>query len=868
VRLSPSALSRWWAETGVTLSFLPTPLTKAVLEEELPPGLVLRALIVGGDRLRCGPVPEAGFLLVNHYGPSEASVVSTVERVAEAGNPPIGRPIANTRVYVLGPNGGPVPLGVPGELCVAGAGLARGYLARPELTAERFVPDPFAILPGERMYRTGDRVRWRPEGKLDFLGRLDHQVKVRGLRIELGEIEAVLLRLPQVREAVVMTREEPPGNLRLVAYIVPAGEETPAGGELRRNLLVSLPEYMVPSAFVVLPSLPLTANGKIDRRALAAMPLPAATAADGNRAPRSYAEEVLAGIWSEIIGGTVGVRESFFDLGGHSLLAARVAFRIRSAFDVELPLQQIFVTPTVEGLAAWIEREIEIRRGVALPAIGLASHDGELPLSFGQQRLWLLDRLEPGTATFNLPAPLRLDGPLNAGALAGALAGIVERHQSLRTRFGEREGRGYQVVLPAGPLSLPVIDLSGLAAEPRQAEARRWVDEEARLPFDLTRGPLLRTTLLRLAAEEHVLLVTMHHIVTDGWSTAVFARELAALYEAAVTGGPSPLAELPLQYPDFAIWQRQALDGGTVAALLARWKERFGTVLPVLRLPTNRPRPAVPTNPGGYRSAVFPPELTESVRRLARASGTTLFMTLVAAFQALLARYSGQETVAVGSPVAGRDRAELEGLIGFFANTLVLPADLSGDPAFSEILQRVRDMALAAYDCQALPFEKLVEELQPLRDRGRSPLFQVMFLLQNAGEAAGGTAAGLTLSPITAINGTSQFDLTLAITETPRELSAIVEYNRDLFDGATIERLLEHYGRLLAAAVAEPETRLSALPPAAEELPRPAPEPALAAPPPEADTDARRDRLAARLSKLPQAQREALERRLRGGGAV
>ena len=868
VRLSPSALSRWWAETGVTLSFLPTPLTKAVLEEELPPGLVLRALIVGGDRLRCGPVPEAGFLLVNHYGPSEASVVSTVERVAEAGNPPIGRPIANTRVYVLGPNGGPVPLGVPGELCVAGAGLARGYLARPELTAERFVPDPFAILPGERMYRTGDRVRWRPEGKLDFLGRLDHQVKVRGLRIELGEIEAVLLRLPQVREAVVMTREEPPGNLRLVAYIVPAGEETPAGGELRRDLLVSLPEYMVPSAFVVLPSLPLTANGKIDRRALAAMPLPAATAADGNRAPRSYAEEVLAGIWSEIIGGTVGVRESFFDLGGHSLLAARVAFRIRSAFDVELPLQQIFVTPTVEGLAAWIEREIEIRRGVALPAIGLASHDGELPLSFGQQRLWLLDRLEPGTATFNLPAPLRLDGPLNAGALAGALAGIVERHQSLRTRFGEREGRGYQVVLPAGPLSLPVIDLSGLAAEPRQAEARRWVDEEARLPFDLTRGPLLRTTLLRLAAEEHVLLVTMHHIVTDGWSTAVFARELAALYEAAVTGGPSPLAELPLQYPDFAIWQRQALDGGTVAALLARWKERFGTVLPVLRLPTNRPRPAVPTNPGGYRSAVFPPELTESVRRLARASGTTLFMTLVAAFQALLARYSGQETVAVGSPVAGRDRAELEGLIGFFANTLVLPADLSGDPAFSEILQRVRDMALAAYDCQALPFEKLVEELQPLRDRGRSPLFQVMFLLQNAGEAAGGTAAGLTLSPITAINGTSQFDLTLAITETPRELSAIVEYNRDLFDGATIERLLEHYGRLLAAAVAEPETRLSALPPAAEELPRPAPEPALAAPPPEADTDARRDRLAARLSKLPQAQREALERRLRGGGAV
>jgi acyl carrier protein len=622
---------------------------------------------------------------------------------------------------------------------------------------------------------------------------------------------------------------------------------------------------MVPSIFVLLGELPLTPNGKIDRRALAALPVEAEVAA-AEQGPASYVEEVLAGIWSEVFGRAVGVRDNFFDLGGHSLLATRVMSRLRSALNVELPLQQIFATPTVEDLAALIDAELERRHGVPLPPIGRACRDGELPLSFAQQRLWFLDRLEPGTATFNLPAPLRLTGLLEVGALAGALAEIVERHESLRTLFGEREGRAYQSVLPALPISLPVADLAALPAAVREREAGRLQDEESRLPFDLTRGPLLRTVLVRLAPEEHVLLVTMHHIVTDGWSTSLFARELAALYGAATAGRPSPLAELPLQYPDFAAWQRRQLDGEAVAALLGRWKERFGTDLPVLRLPTDRPRPAVQTNPGGYRSTTLARGLTEEVHRLARASGVTLFLTLLAALQALLARYSRQEQIVVGSPVAGRDRAELEGLIGFFVNTLVLPADLAGDPTFAELLERVRDAAQTAYACQALPFEKLVEELQPVRDRSRSPLFQVMFLLQNAGEAAGATAPGLTFSPLPATNGSAQFDLTLAISETPEGLWAIVEHNTDLFDAETIDRFLEHYRRLLAAAVADPGIRISDLPPAEEELPRPAAEPVAAATAP--TSDLRRDRLAARMSKLTPAQREALEQRLRRGGAA
>ncbi len=858
-------------ETATLLHAVPA-LMRQVLEAVRQRGTVtprLRAVFTGGDAVPVdlltdlrAVLPEVEVWVL--YGPTEAAIVCSAWPVhaGEAMRPLLGRPLPGTELRVCDAAGEPVPIGVAGEIWIGGAAVTRGYWQREELTAEKFTRAG-----GRRFYRSGDLARRLPDGTLEFLGRVDQQVKVRGFRIELGEVEAALASHPAVTEAAVLALPDPTGTgNRLIAYV--AGQETGAASglaaELRAYLARTLPDYMVPSLFVRLDELPLTPNGKIDRRALAARPLPEAGAA-ADRAPRGYVEEVLSGIWSGIFGRAVGPRDNFFDLGGHSLLATRAVSRLRSALGVELPLQQVFATPTVEALADWIEREIAARRGVPLPPIERAGRDGELPLSFGQQRLWLLDRLEPGTATFNLPAPLRLAGRLDAAALAGALAAIVERHESLRSVFAEREGRGCQRVLPAVPLFLPVADLGAIPLAAREAEAQRLLDEEARLPFDLTRAPLLRTTLLRLAPDEHLLLVTLHHIVTDGWSTAVFAREVAALYEAAVTGRPSPLPGLPFQYPDFALWQRRALDGETVSTLLARWKERFGTDVPALRLPIDRPRPAVQTASGGYRYIVLPPDLTQSVRGLARASGATLFMTLLAAFQALLARYSGQEKIVVGSPVAGRDRAELEGLIGFFVNTLVLPADVSGDPTFAELLERVRGMVLEAYACQALPFEKLVEDLQPQRDRGRNPLFRVMFSLQNDGEAAAGGAAGLTLSPVPATNGTSQFDLTLAIDETPERLWAVAEYDAGMFDAAAIELLLEHYRRLLAAAVAEPATRVSALPPAPEELPRPLPEPVLAAAAaPAPDVDARRDRLAARMSKLTAAQREALEQRRRG----
>ncbi|HKV10347.1 MAG TPA: amino acid adenylation domain-containing protein, partial [Thermoanaerobaculia bacterium] len=805
----------------------------------------------------------------NLYGPSEDTTYSTFARMPRGvGEPSIGRPVSGTRAYLLDAALKPVPIGVPGALYLAGAGLARGYLGRPDLTAERFLPDPFGP-PGSRFYRTGDLARFRPDGELDFLGRLDHQVKVRGFRIELGEVEAALSRHPEVRESAVLVLPEggEGGGQRLVAYVA---STSGLPGDLRAFLKERLPEYMVPGVFVPVPALPLTPNGKLDRAALAEMGTP--EAAEAPRIPagvRSPVEEVLSGIWAEIFGHPVGRDDNFFELGGHSLLATRAASRIRSALHVELPLQRLFETPTVAGLADWIEREVQARRGVPLPPIERASRDGVLPLSFAQHRLWFVDTLEPGTAVFNLPSPLRLTGSLDLAALRRSLDEIVRRHEALRTVFGTVEGAPCQSVQPAGPVSLPVADLSALPEERREDEAFRAADAEARQPFDLSRGPLLRTSLVKLGPEEHLLLVTAHHIVTDGWSTEVFTRELAALYEAFAASLPSPLPEPLLQYPDFAVWQRRSLTRDVIETLLASWKLAFGTSLPPLALPTDRPRPAVQTYPGGYRSARLSPELSGEAHRLAQRSGATLFMTLLAAFQALLHRWSGgQERIVAGSPGAGRNRAELEGLIGFFVNTLVLPGDLSGDPSFRDLLERARDMALAAYACQDLPFEKLVEVLQPVRDRSRSPLFQVMFSLQTAREGEPAAGGGLGIVPFGVGTRTSQFDLTLFVVDAPEGIFTGVEYNTDLFDEATIDRLLARYRDLLEAAVADPGRRLSELVPAHASDGRGA---AAARPErPMTQTDdaaSRRAKLEERRGQLSDEKRRRLEERLRGGAA-
>ncbi|MFL5539509.1 MAG: amino acid adenylation domain-containing protein, partial [Longimicrobiaceae bacterium] len=1061
--------------------------------EALPPALVRRF----HDRF-AGPV-----VLTNLYGPTEAAVdVScwTCPRDEAAGVVPIGGPVWNTALYVLDAALRPVPVGAPGELYIGGVQVARGYLDRPGLTAERFVPDPFSTEGGARLYRTGDRARWRADGAIEYLGRLDFQVKVRGFRIELGEIEAELLGHPGVRESVVLAREDVPGDRRLVAYLVPdrthaagvlelqrlereaaeagprpyelpngmgivhlnaaetrflyreifedrsylrhgvalgdgacvfdvganiglftlfagtlrpgvtvyafepippvfealetnarihgvdarlfncgvgstAGAETftfyphasvlsgrqvdedearsvvrsfilneqdpdasggmdgalleemlearletervtceirtlsqvireqgveridllkvdveggeydvlagieeehwerisqvvaeaheqdrervtellarhgftvaaeqehglegtglhtlyavrpaaaepaaeaaPARGwstpsaltrDLRERLRERLPEHMVPAAYVYLEALPLTPNGKVDRKALPAPEL--ASAEDRYVAPRTPAEEVLAGIWAEVLRlERVGVRESFFDLGGHSLLATRAVSRIRELFGVELPLRALFEAPTVAEIAGRVE---EIRRAElpVLPPVVPGERDGALPLSFAQERLWFIDRLEPGSAVYNLPMALRLGGALDESALERSLSEIVRRHEALRTVFAEVDGSPVQVIAPFGGFALPVEDLSALSEVDRRAAAEQRAGEEAARPFDLAAGPLFRAALLRLGEEDHVLLLSMHHIVSDGWSMGVLFRELSALYAAYREGRESPLPELAVQYADYAVWQREQLAGEVLDRQLAYWKERLAGAPELLELPTDHPRPAVQTFRGAHERIELPLELLERLQRLGRSEGATLYMVMLSAFQVLLSKYAGSEDVVVGSPIAGRTRREVEELIGFFVNTLVLRTDLGGDPSFRELLGRVREATLGAYEHQEVPFEKLVAELQPERSLSHSPLFQVVFSLQDRNQPAGGLA-GLKGGGVEAEVGTTKFDLELNFAVHAQGMYGGLSYSTDLFERGTIVRMLGHLERVLEQVAADADVRLS-----------------------------------------------------------
>jgi amino acid adenylation domain-containing protein len=851
-RLSAAAILRFWMERGITLSFLPTPLAEAVLLEEIPAGEIpLRFLLTGGDRLHFGPAPGSPFRLMNLYGPSEYSVITTRTAVVPAGNAgiSIGRPIANTRLLVLGPRGELAPIGVPGELWITGAGLARGYAGRPELTAERFVPVPVAITaitePGARAYRTGDLVRLLPDGQLDFLGRTDLQVKIRGFRIELGEIEAALGAHPRVAQAAVLVREESPGGRRLVAGVVARpgsdldGLSSLDPGELRAFLGRRLPEYMVP-AIAVLAVLPLSPNGKVDRKALAALPamvvLGAGTAGGAGEdngeaaAPSGPLETAVAAVWAEVLGRPVeslGAGDNFFEIGGHSLLATQVVSRLRSALGVELPVRTVFEAPTIASLAARLaslrgnagETGTAEGAGEAISRrSGLAA--SEFPLSFAQERLWFVDQLEPGSAAYNLPGALRLRGALDVSAFAAAVGEVARRHEALRTVFSRStSGTPVQVVRPASPASLPIVDLGDLpTVGRREVEAERVMAFEARRPFDLAAGPLLRLTLLRLGAAEHLALVSLHHIVADGWSLGVFTAELTALYAAFVAnvagaaGAGSPLPELPIQYGDFAVWQRRRLAGSALAGLLAWWRERLAGAPAALDLPTDRPRPLAQSFRGGHQPLRLPPSLAAAVRALGKRSGTTLFMTLLAAFQALLARSTGQDDVPVGSPIAGRTEREIEGLIGFFVNTLVLRGDLSGRPTFAALLGRVRETTLGAFGHQDLPFEKLVEELRPERHLDHAPLFQVLFVVQNAPPGVL-RLPGVEVEPVMAESGIAKFDLTFTFREEPDgALVGIIEYSRDLFDRTTAIRLGERFAILLEAAVADPSRPLAELP--------------------------------------------------------
>ncbi|HEV2704406.1 MAG TPA: amino acid adenylation domain-containing protein [Pyrinomonadaceae bacterium] len=809
------------ARQRITITDFAPSMLQVILEQKgLEQCRHLRCVFAGGEALPVNLPPRfyarLDASLFNQYGPTETAIDAAYwqcEREQQHHTVPIGRPIANKQIYLLDAHLQPVPVGVFGELHIGGAGLARGYLRNPELTAEKFIPNPFATRAGERLYRTGDLARRLPDGEIEFLGRIDNQVKIRGHRIELGEVEAALGQHDALRESFVMVREGAGGERRLVAYVVAAdATQSPSIGELRGYLKSKLPEYMVPSNFVRLDALPRTSSGKVKREAL---PAPDGERPDGERvmvAPRTPVEEVLCGIWAELLGiAQAGIEDNFFELGGHSLLATQAVARVREIFSVELPLRKIFESPTVAELAGEVESLITQRHGIEVAPIEPVARQRELPLSFAQQRLWFLDRLHPNTSVYNIPLAVKLTGRLDVAALRAALDEIVRRHEVLRTSFEVVEGEPVAVIHPPLSLSIPVEDLSRLPAAEREAQARARAVSEAQRPFDLTRHPLLRVVVLKLADDEHVALLTMHHIISDGWSLGVLKREVATFYRAFSAGEKSPLPELRVQYADFAHWQRERFAGEILQRQLDYWRRQLSGTLPTLELPTDHPRPSVQTFAGAYQFLQLPATLGEALHALGRREGATLYMTLLAAFKALLGRYTQQEDIIVGTAIANRPQVALEGLLGLFVNTLALRTDLSGAPTFGELLKRVRSVALGAYAHQELPFEMLVRELQPERDVSRSPIFQVMFTLQNAPTGAL-ELPGLVLTDVPFDGGAAQFDLTLSITESAHGLACSLGYNTDLFEGETVARMLAHFRVLLEAVVANPSRRLSELP--------------------------------------------------------
>jgi natural product biosynthesis luciferase-like monooxygenase protein/amino acid adenylation domain-containing protein/non-ribosomal peptide synthase protein (TIGR01720 family) len=924
-----------------------------------------------------GTVPTVAAKLHNMYGPTETTIWSTTTVIEpDAEEISLGSPIVNTQIYLLDAYLQPVPIGVAGEIYIGGAGLARGYLNKADLTAERFLPDPWDKHGGGRLYRTGDVARYHEDGTLEALGRRDQQVKLRGYRIELGEIEAVLRAHPAIHEAVVLLHEEEqglplPAGKVLVAYVVVQGEERPTYEDLHAHLYRQLPQYMIPASIVFLEKLPLTPNGKIDRKVLLVLergrrdgagrrPLPysqlheAVATETPLEPPQTPLQEQLATIWLELLHlPQVSIHSNFFALGGHSLLAAQLMVHIHTTFKVKVPLRSLFEAPTIAEMAAIIERmqrEITKQKDNTKVAISKRLRDtNPIPLSFAQERLWFLDQLAPNSAWYVVSQAFHISGPLQMEALERSLAMVVQRHEVLRTTFSLQEGRPVQIIAsdPAG-LQVPVIDLRGLTAGERDQQVRQLARADAQRPFDLTVGPLLRVQMLRLSArqegsldphqdrcktpsphdlppdpyepavspalgsspvstqnsisgigrdrgrggvrrgpcadpdlsnrfsfgeremlqmvvgqaqesgavgtqmvppapQEHVLLFALHHIISDGrWSMSILVRELSALYQAALfsvpssgsrkdidshrlPGGkvyipnphessgsalekkPSPLPALPFQYADYAIWQRQQFQDEVLEGQLAYWQQQLSGAPSSLQLPTDRLRPAVQTYAGSKLALYLSSTLLQALSDVSQREGVTLFMTLLAAFQVLLMRYSGQSDIVVGTPITDRGQAGLENLIGFFVNTLVLRSDLSGNPSFRQLLARVREVALEAYAHQDLPFEKLVESLQVERSLSHTPLFQVLFVMQNAASFTS-KLADLTFRQIETEHFTTRFDLSLIVTPGEGGLLTEVEYSTDLFDAATITRLLSHWQVLLEEIVRDPEQPIEVLP--------------------------------------------------------
>jgi amino acid adenylation domain-containing protein len=799
---------------------------RALLNSNVGSGFLPRRwLVLGGESSSWDLIQQvkgrgAGCQVLNHYGPTETTVgVLTYDTTQNDGGPqvggmvPIGRPLSNGKVYVLDSELNPVGVGVSGEIYIAGAGVARGYLKREDLTAEKFLPNPYSTEPGGRMYRTGDLGRYLENGNVEFLGRRDHQVKIRGFRIELGEIEARLAEHPEVREAVVLAREDEPGDKRLVAYYTASGideaEAASVGAErLRAHLSAVLPDYMVPAAYVRMERLPLMPNGKLDRKALP-MPEQEAYAARRYEAPVGEIETKLAEVWAEVLHlEKVGRHDNFFDLGGHSLLAVRVVSRLQRVLSVEVAIRDLFAHAELADLA----RHLQGAAHAELSRIMPAKRSGRLPLSFAQQRLWFLAQMEGASAAYHIPFGLHLKGDLNRTALRRALDRIVVRHEVLRTTFALRDGEPVQEIgaVEASSFRLLEYDLRGHNDVEAELAALRELEAEA--SFDLEAGPLIRGRLIRLAEDEHVLLITMHHIVSDGWSTGVLVRELKAFYGAFLGRGADPLPELEIQYADYAVWQRQWIEGEILQQQAAYWKTTLAGAPALLELLTDHPRPVQQSYAGAMLPVVLEEKLTSGLKGLSRRQGTTLYMTLLAGWAILLARLSGQQDVVIGSPVANRGRTEIENLIGFFVNTLALRLDLSGSPSVSELLEQTKAQSLAAQRHQDIPFEQVVDLLQPVRSLTHSPLFQVMFAWQNATESPL-ELPDLELQPfVSSSHRVAKFDMTLSLVATGDTIGGGIEYASALFEAASVHRYIGYFLALLKAMVADDAQTIDCLP--------------------------------------------------------
>ena len=824
------------AEKVTVLSLTPSALRQLVdfvsPQTEVNKELSLRLLIAGGDVFPSDLavlLVEWNVPLWNFYGPTESTVWATFRKVeatdVQYNSVPVGKPIPGIETYIVDEDMQPVPNGVAGELLLGGAGLARGYFRRPALTAERFVPNPFADVPGARVYETGDLVRILSNGNIEHLGRIDHQVKVRGFRIELEEIEAVFTQDPAVRQCIVLAREDQPGEKRLVAYLVPNPGHTPNVSKLLSAAKAKLPEYMVPTAFVLMQELPLTVNKKVDRSSLPPPDQTRPALTQEYVAPRNQTEKLLADIWAAVLCiDRVGIHDSFFELGGHSLLATKVISRVRDTFHADLPLSEIFEHPTLDQLAAVIDDADKSATGLPTPSIPRASRDEYLPLSFPQERVWFIQQLFPETLAYNFQSTLRFRGALDCKVLERSLDEIVRRHEIFRTTFPAIDGRPRQEIHKPWRVRLDVVDLMSLPEPERSQALENHISRELQQHFDLTKLPLIRWTLLRIAEQEHVLLHVEHHLVHDGWSFNIFLAELLNLYRAFAEGKPSPLPELPVQFADFAVWQRQWMQGDVARAQLNYWRETLAGSPEVLEIQTDHQRPAVQSLRGTSKRMELPLDLCHALRKFSRENGVTLYMTMFAAFQVLLHRLSAQNDFRVGSAIANRRWPETESMIGMLVNTIAFRANFSDKPSFLELLNRVRRSTLEAYTHQDLPFEMLVDALQRDRDLSRNPLFQVMFNFHDA-PLPELNLPGVTTDLVEVIsNQSAKFDFNLILVPRTEQrlgwspqaksggITEIWEYNTDLFDEDTILRFERLYRSLLKGMLADPNRPVAHLP--------------------------------------------------------